>query len=103
MIGGVLVIAFMLIYYLQAGVISSIALALNLLLIFGFMGLFNYMMPAAQLTLTLPGIAGIILTLGMAVDANVLINERIREEIKNGRPLQAVKIESAEGPCGTPH
>jgi len=88
-IGGVLVFVFMLIYYLTAGIISTMALALNLLLIFGIMGLFNYLMPANQLTLTLPGIAGIILTLGMAVDANVLINERIREEIRNGRPLSA--------------
>ena len=88
-IGGALVFVFMIIYYLGAGVISSLALILNLLIIFGFMGLFNAMMPASQLILTLPGIAGIILTLGMAVDANVLINERIREEIRNGRPLQA--------------
>ncbi|MCK5082672.1 MAG: protein translocase subunit SecD [Candidatus Omnitrophica bacterium] len=88
-IGGILVFAFMFIYYLQAGIISNIALAINLLLIFGIMGFLNTMLPESQLTLTLPGIAGIILTLGMAVDANVLINERIREEIKNGRPLQA--------------
>ncbi|MCK5260488.1 MAG: protein translocase subunit SecD, partial [Candidatus Omnitrophica bacterium] len=88
-IGGILVFAFMFIYYLQAGIISNIALAINLLLIFGIMGFLNAMLPESQLTLTLPGIAGIILTLGMAVDANVLINERIREEIKSGRPLQA--------------
>ena len=88
-IGGILVFAFMFIYYLQAGIISNIALAINLLLIFGIMGFLNAMLPDSQLTLTLPGIAGIILTLGMAVDANVLINERIREEIQNGRPLQA--------------
>jgi len=88
-IGGILVFLFMLIYYLQAGMISNIALAMNLLLIFGIMGFLNTMLPESQLTLTLPGIAGIILTLGMAVDANVLINERIREELKTGRPLQA--------------
>jgi len=88
-IGGILVFIFMLIYYLQAGIISNIALMLNLLLIFGIMGFLNLMLPESQLTLTLPGIAGIILTLGMAVDANVLINERIREEILNGRPLKA--------------
>ncbi len=87
--GGVLVLIFMLVYYLQAGMISSIALANNLLMIFGLMGFMNVMLPASQLTLTLPGIAGIILTLGMAVDANVLINERIREEAKTGRPLQS--------------
>jgi SecD/SecF fusion protein len=64
-------------------------LAINLLMIMGGMGLLNILMPSSQVTLTLPGIAGIILTLGMAVDANVLINERIREEIDNGRPLSA--------------
>lgn len=88
-IGTVLVLAFMLAYYLLAGVISNIALILNLLFLFGMMGFLNMMLPDAQLTLTLPGIAGIILTLGMAVDANVLINERIREEIENGRPIRA--------------
>lgn len=87
--GGVLVLIFMLIYYLQAGIFSSLALAINLLLIFGIMGFLNAMLPASQLTLTLPGIAGIILTLGMAVDANVLINERIREELKSDRPIQS--------------
>ncbi len=88
-IGCILVFLFMLIYYLKAGIISNIALAINLLLIFGIMGFLNLTLPAQQLTLTLPGIAGIILTLGMAVDANVLINERIREEILNGRPMSA--------------
>jgi SecD/SecF fusion protein len=88
-LGAALVIVFMLIYYLKAGIISDIALLLNLLLIFGTMGFLNVMLPDNQLTLTLPGIAGIVLTLGMAVDANVLINERIREEIDNGRPVQA--------------
>ncbi|VAW15298.1 Protein translocase subunit SecD, partial [hydrothermal vent metagenome] len=88
-IGGTLVILFMLLYYLQAGLISDIALVLNLFFIFGMMGFLNIMLPESQLTLTLPGIAGIILTLGMAVDANVLINERIREEMDNGRPLKA--------------
>ena len=75
-----LVFGFMCIYYLLSGVIASIALILNFILILGFMAYFNA-------TLTLPGIAGIVLTLGMAVDANVLINERIREELKLGRPL----------------
>jgi len=88
-IGGGLVLIFMLFYYLKAGIVSNLALLLNLLLIFGTMGFLNAMLPESQLTLTLPGIAGIILTLGMAVDANVLINERIREEIINGRPLKA--------------
>jgi SecD/SecF fusion protein len=88
-IGGAMVLAFMVIYYLKAGVISSFALMINLMLIFGSMGFLNAMLPEAKLTLTLPGIAGIILTLGMAVDANILINERIREELKAGRPMQA--------------
>ena len=88
-IGGALVLIFMLVYYLKAGLISDIALVLNILLIFGTMGFLNLTLPESQLTLTLPGIAGIILTLGMAVDANVLINERIREEINNGRPIKA--------------
>ncbi len=88
-LGAALVIVFMLVYYLKAGIISDIALLLNLLMIFGTMGFLNVMLPDNQLTLTLPGIAGIVLTLGMAVDANVLINERIREEIDNGRPIQA--------------
>ena len=87
-IGGVLLFAFMLIYYLKAGVISDIALAMNLILIIGIMGLLNVLLPESQVTLTLPGIAGIILTLGMAVDANILINERIREEINNGQSLR---------------
>lgn len=88
-IGAVLVLIFMILYYLKAGLISGIALAINLLLIFGIMGFLNITLPESPLTLTLPGIAGIILTLGMAVDANVLINERIREEIDNGRPIKA--------------
>ena len=88
-IGGAAVLLFMAIYYLTAGLISDIALLINMVLIFGVMGLLNVLLPESQVTLTLPGIAGIILTLGMAVDANVLINERIREEVANGRPLHA--------------
>jgi len=88
-LGGVAIVFFMCIYYFVGGIIASIALAINLLMIMGSMGLLNILMPDSQVTLTLPGIAGIILTLGMAVDANVLINERIREEIDNGRPLTA--------------
>lgn len=86
-IGGILVVAFMLCYYLLAGLISDIALAINLVMVVGTMGLLNVLLGGSAVTLTLPGIAGIILTLGMAVDANVLINERIREEVNNGRPL----------------
>ncbi|OGX29697.1 MAG: hypothetical protein A2705_00440 [Omnitrophica WOR_2 bacterium RIFCSPHIGHO2_01_FULL_52_10] len=88
-IGAAAVFIFMLVYYRKAGFIADSALLVNLLLIFGTMGFLNVMLPESQLTLTLPGIAGIVLTLGMAVDANVLINERIREEIKNGRTIQA--------------
>ncbi len=79
-VGAGLIVAFMLVSYQLSGVIAVVALALNLLLILGGLGYF-------QATLTLPGIAGIILTLGMAVDANVLIYERIREELRAGRPL----------------
>ena len=88
-LGGIAIVFFMCVYYFVGGFIASIALAINLLMIMGSMGLLNILMPGSQVTLTLPGIAGIILTLGMAVDANVLINERIREEIDNGRPLSA--------------
>lgn len=84
-LGAVLVLVFMLCYYLLAGGIAVFVLALNLLLILGGLGYFGA-------TLTLPGIAGMILTLGMAVDANVLVYERIREELRAGRPLSlAVK------------
>ncbi|MBI4598464.1 MAG: protein translocase subunit SecD [Candidatus Omnitrophica bacterium] len=79
-VGGAFIVAFMLGYYLLAGVVAVVALALNLLLILGGLGYLHA-------TLTLPGIAGMVLTLGMAVDANVLIYERIREERKAGRPL----------------
>jgi len=88
-LGGIAIVFFMCLYYFVGGFIASFALAINLLMIMGSMGLLNILMPDSQVTLTLPGIAGIILTLGMAVDANVLINERIREEIDNGRPLSA--------------
>jgi preprotein translocase subunit SecD len=76
----VVVILFMLITYGRFGIYTTIALILNALMIFGIMGLFNA-------TLTLPGIAGFVLTIGAAVDANVLINERIREEQRRGRKL----------------
>ncbi len=86
-VGLSLVVGFMLVYYLLAGFISDVALAFNLVLILGTLGLLNVLVGGSAVTLTLPGIAGIILTLGMAVDANVLINERIREELEIGRPL----------------
>lgn len=75
-----LVVAFMLVYYMQAGLIANIALTLNLLFIVALLVLFGA-------TLTLPGIAGIVLTLGMAVDANIIIYERIREEKALGNAL----------------
>ncbi len=77
-IATVLLILFMLITYMRFGVYTTISLIVNALLILGLMAIFNA-------TLTLPGIAGFVLTIGAAVDANVLINERIREEIKRGR------------------
>ncbi|NOU52746.1 protein translocase subunit SecD [Pseudoalteromonas sp. JBTF-M23] len=84
-LGFAFVLAFMLAYYKGFGLVANIALAANLVLIVGVMS----MIPGA--TLTLPGIAGIVLTVGMAVDANVLIFERIREELLDGRsPQQAV-------------
>ena len=87
LIGCILVFVFMAAYYLLAGVVSDVALILNLLMIMGGLG----MLPAlfnVSATLTLPGIAGLALSLGMAVDANVLINERIREELAAGRKLR---------------
>ena len=69
-------------YYLLFGFVSVLALASNVLLLFALLSML-------QATLTLPGIAAIALTLGMAIDANVLINERIREELRNGMTPQA--------------
>ena len=80
-IGFLMVVIFMVIYYRAFGLVADMALFLNLVLIIGVMSLM-------QATLTLPGIAGIVLTVGMAVDANVLIFERIREEIRAGTPVQ---------------
>jgi preprotein translocase subunit SecD len=81
-IGFVLVLIFMAIYYRVFGLFANLALALNLVLIVAVLSMF-------QATLTLPGVAGIVLTVGMAVDANVLIFERIREELHNGNSPQA--------------
>jgi preprotein translocase subunit SecD len=80
-VGTLLVILTMLVYYKLSGVNAVAALVLNVLILFGGMGLFHS-------TLTLPGIAGIILTIGMAVDANVLVFERIREEMRAGRTVR---------------
>lgn len=78
--------AYMVLTYFRFGIYTTIALIVNALLVLGLMGIFNA-------TLTLPGIAGFVLTIGAAVDANVLINERIREEIRRGRQtIQAVEF-----------
>jgi preprotein translocase subunit SecD len=83
-IGMLAVLIFMLVYYRAAGINADIALILNLIILLGFMGYF-------EAVLTLPGIAGVILTVGMGVDSNVLIFERIREELRNGKtPPSAV-------------
>ncbi len=83
-VGMLAVLVFMLIYYRGAGINADLALILNLVILLGFMGFFGA-------TLTLPGIAGVILTVGMGVDSNVLIFERIREELRNGKaPAAAV-------------
>ncbi len=87
-IGGVLVLLFMAAYYLFAGIVADIALLLNMLMILGCLGMLPVFFPGISATLTLPGIAGIVLSLGMAVDANVLINERIREELLSGKTLR---------------
>ncbi len=81
MLGAILVIAFMLLYYRGSGVVAIATLALNIVFLMAAMA-------AIHTTLTLPGIAGIALTIGMAVDANVLIFERIREELRNKRSVR---------------
>jgi preprotein translocase subunit SecD len=84
-IGMVAVLVFMLVYYRAAGINANIALIFNLVILLGFLGF-------SGATLTLPGIAGVILTVGMGVDSNVLIFERIREEIRNSKtPPSAVE------------
>ena len=83
-VGMLAVLIFMLIYYRGAGINADVALILNLIILLGFMGF-------SEAVLTLPGIAGVILTVGMGVDSNVLIFERIREELRNGKtPSSAV-------------
>jgi preprotein translocase subunit SecD len=84
-VGAVAVLVFMAVYYSGAGLLADFGLTLNILLLV-------CVMAAMEATLTLPGIAGIVLTLGMSVDANVLVNERMREELRNGRsPRDAVR------------
>jgi len=85
---------FMVIYYVLFGLVSVVALASNLLLLVALLS-------ALQATLTLPGMAAIALTLGMAIDSNVLINERIREELRNGTPPQAAINSGYERAFGT--
>ena len=82
-LGGSLVIVFMLIYYKMAGLLADVAVVLNMLLLLAALAAF-------EATLTLPGIAGMVLTIGMAVDANVLIAERMREEMRLGKSVRAV-------------
>jgi preprotein translocase subunit SecD len=85
-VGAIAVLVFMAVYYNGAGLLADFGLTLNILLLV-------CVMAALQATLTLPGIAGIVLTLGMSVDANVLVNERMREELRGGKsPREAVKI-----------
>ncbi len=81
-LGLVLVIGFAVVYYRQSGVYASVALLANLVMILGIMSV-------AHATLTLPGIAGLVLTVGMAIDANVIIFERIREELRQGKTPRA--------------
>ena len=84
-VGMLAVLIFMLVYYRGAGINADLALILNLIILLGFLGF-------SEATLTLPGIAGVILTVGMGVDSNVLIFERIREELRNGKtPPSAVE------------
>jgi preprotein translocase subunit SecD len=84
LVGSILVVVFMLVTYGLFGIFANIAVAINVAMIFGVLSLLNA-------TLTLPGIAGIVLTVGIAVDSNVLIYERIREEVRNGRtPIMAI-------------
>jgi preprotein translocase subunit SecD len=92
--GFIAIAVFMVAYYALMGAISTIALAVNVLLLIALLSLL-------QATLTLPGIAAIALTLGMAIDANVLINERIREELRNGAPPQTAITTGYDKAFGT--
>jgi len=82
LVGTILVVLFMVVYYRTSGLVADIALVLNFLFLMAALAL-------VQATLTMPGIAGIILTMGMAIDANVLIFERVREELKQGKTVRA--------------
>jgi preprotein translocase subunit SecD len=88
-VGMVAVLIFMLVYYRGAGINADVALIMNLIILLGFLGWST--IAGVNVALTLPGIAGVILTVGMGVDSNVLIFERIREELRNGKtPPSAV-------------
>ncbi|MSP87692.1 MAG: protein translocase subunit SecD [Alphaproteobacteria bacterium] len=93
-LGAVLVVGFMILCYSLFGVFANIALAVNVLMLLAVMSVL-------QATLTLPGIAGIVLTMGMSVDANVLIYERIREELRNGRSVLPAIEEGFKRAWGT--
>jgi preprotein translocase subunit SecD len=93
-VGFAAIAVFMSVYYMVFGVVSVIALAVNVLLLVALLSML-------QATLTLPGMAGIALTVGMAIDANVLINERIREELRNGNTPQASIFAGYERAFGT--
>jgi len=93
-IGTLAVVAFMLVYYMFAGLVANVALALNIVILLG-------VMCAVGTTLTLPGIAGIVLTIGMAVDANVLIFERIREELAAGKSMRGALSAGYDKAFGT--
>ena len=87
--GFMLVILYMLFYYKLAGFVANISLVTNLIILMGLLSLMDF-------TLTLPGFAGIILTVGMAVDANVIIYERIKEELIAGKPLPVAVTQGFE-------
>lgn len=82
LVGSVLVLIFMMVYYRYAGFVADVSLVANMVFLLGILGLFGA-------TLTLPGLAGIVLTIGMAIDGNVIIFERIREELRAGRGARA--------------
>ncbi|MBM3837148.1 MAG: protein translocase subunit SecD [Verrucomicrobia bacterium] len=94
LIGTILVSAFMLVYYLFAGLVANVALLLNVIILIG-------VMCSIDTTLTLPGIAGIVLTIGMAVDANVLIFERMREESAAGKSIRGALAAGYDKAFGT--
>jgi preprotein translocase subunit SecD len=92
--GFLVIVVFMCVYYMMFGVFSSVALGVNLLLLVAVLSML-------QATLTLPGMAAMALALGMAIDSNVLINERVREELRNGASPQAAINAGYERAWGT--